>query len=204
MIKNVVFDLGQVLIEFEPLKYLKPYGFDKITNQTLREIIFYSEEWEDCNRGKYKNNSDLVEILCDKNPQYADKIKLVLDKNWVKLLYLKKDTEEFVNELKQKGFKIYILSNISEESYEFIKQFDFWRNVDGAVFSYQEKVCKPDVRIYEKLLGKYCLIPNQSIFIDDREDNIAVAKNLQMHGVLFRNLEETKKEVENLIVLGKK
>lgn len=198
MIKNIVFDLGAVLVTFNPEKYLKQYGWDENTNQELKKIIFNSEEWEECDRGKYKNNSDLVKVLCDSNPAYADKIRLVLNKNWVKLLCLKEDTADFLKELKQKGFKIYVLSNLSEESYEFIKNYDFWEHVDGGVFSYLEKMCKPDLRIYEILLQRYELVPGETIFIDDVEKNIEAAEKIGMHGIIFQQLERVKREVEDL------
>ena len=199
MIKNIVFDLGEVLIGFEPMKYLKPFGFDDDTNKILSDIIFYSKEWEACNAGKYAKNTDIVGILCEQHPDYAEKIRLVLTENWVKMLTRKEETIAFLKELKSRNFKIYILSNLSKESHNFIKQYDFFELVDGGVYSYAEKVCKPEIKIYEKLLDKYHLSPEETIFIDDNEKNIKVAEKMGIHGVLFDELEQTKKEVENLI-----
>ena len=63
MIKNIVFDLGRVLIEFNPTEYLRSFGFDEKTNTMLSNIIFKSEDWIKCDRGEYTNNSDLNRIL---------------------------------------------------------------------------------------------------------------------------------------------
>lgn len=75
MIKNIVFDLGRVLIEFSPIEYLKPFGFDDNTNNILSEIIFKSKDWAECDSGKYANNRDIVEILCNKHPEYPELLK---------------------------------------------------------------------------------------------------------------------------------
>lgn len=200
MIRNIVFDLGEVLIGFEPMQYLKPFGFDENVNQILSEIIFNSKEWNECNAGKYAKNTDIVEILCKKHPDYAEEIKQVLTENWVKMLTQKEENIAFLKELKSRNFKIYLLSNLSEESHKFIKEYDFFDLVDGGVYSYAEKVCKPDRKIYERLLEKYNLIPEETIFIDDNKENIEVAEELGICGVVFCNLEEAKREVENSIV----
>lgn len=199
MVKNIVFDLGEVLIEFEPVKYLRQFGFDDDTNKLLSFIIFYSEEWNMCNSGGYSRNTEVRDILCKKYPQYAEKIKLVLTDEWVKMLTRKEETVAFLKELKDRNFKIYILSNLSEESHNFMKQYDFFGLVDGGVYSYAEKICKPDRKIYKILLEKYNLIPEETIFIDDNKKNIEVAEELGIQGVVFDNLEVVKEKVEKLI-----
>lgn len=199
MIKNIVFDLGKVLVEFNPLGYLKQFGFNDNINNILSDIIFKSKDWFECDSGKYANNSDLVEILCNKHPQYNDEIRAVLNKEWVKMLTLKESSVEFLKHLKQESFKIYILSNLSEESYNFVSKYDFFNLIDGGVYSYQLKICKPELQIYNELLTKYNLCPEETIFIDDNKDNIDVANKLKIHGVLFNDLEDTKQEVEKII-----
>ena len=79
MIKNIVFDLGKVLIDFNPMEYLRRFGFCDKVNQILSEIIFSSTDWEDCDRGKQEKNSDLVEILCDKNPRVCRENKICFE-----------------------------------------------------------------------------------------------------------------------------
>ena len=201
MIKNIVFDLGKVLIEVNPVEYLKPFGFDDNTNEELSKLIFHSEEWIQCDAGKYAKNTEIADILCEKFPVYAEKIKLVLTDNWVKMLVRKEETIEFLRELKNRNFKIYILSNLSEQSYQFIKEYDFFELVDGGIYSYEEKLCKPDRKIYKKLLEKYSLIPEETIFIDDHKENIEVAKKMGIYGVIFADLEKVKREVEEMIKL---
>ena len=199
MIKNIVFDLGRVLVNFESREYLKEFGYDDKTVEKLNEIIFKSQEWLSCDSGTYENNTDIAEILIEKYPDYSEMIKKVLTKEWVKMLTLKEDTAEYLKELKSRGFKIYILSNLSKESYDYNSKYEFFKYTDGGVYSYEVKKIKPNPEIYTELLKKYNLIPEETIFIDDVKENIDATNKLKINGVIFENLDQVKKEVETLI-----
>ncbi len=199
MIKNIVFDLGRVLIDWEAKKYLKSFGYDDETVDKLNKIIFTSEEWLDCDKGIYERNTDLVEILSKKYPEHAEKIEKILTKDWVKILKLKEDSSEYLITLKHQGFKIYILSNLSKESYDHNSQYEFFKYIDGGIYSFESKKIKPDPEIYIELLEKYNLIPEETIFIDDVKENVSVANNLKINGIIFTNLEQVKKDVEKII-----
>lgn len=199
MIKNIVFDLGRVLIDWEAKKYLKSFGYDDETVDKLNKIIFTSEEWLDCDKGIYERNTDLVEILSKKYPEHAEKIEKILTKDWVKILKLKEDSSEYLITLKHQGVKIYILSNLSKESYDHNSQYEFFKYIDGGIYSFESKKIKPDPEIYIELLEKYNLIPEETIFIDDVKENVSVANNLKINGIIFTNLEQVKKDVEKII-----
>lgn len=199
MIKNIVFDLGRVLVDFNPQKYLEEFGLEEEIRQSLTKKIFQSKEWEKCDAGVYQNNSDLVDLLVNQYPQLETEIKLVLNKNWVKMLSLKEETQVYLEDLKKQGFKIYILSNLSEESYQYVKNYKFFKIIDGGVYSYQLKICKPNPKIYEELLNQYKILPKETIFIDDNEKNIEMSEKLGMYGVVFEDLETVKQKVNNII-----
>lgn len=201
MIKNIVFDLGRVLVNFDTISYLSKFNLEKDEIIDLNKIIFEGLEWRDCDMGKYSENTDIVNILCKKYPEYSEKIKLVLNKNWTEMLTTKDDTIEFLKELNEKNYRIFILSNLSEEAYYFISKYEFFKWIDGGVYSYQVKTCKPDFKIYNELLNKYKLIPEETIFIDDLQANVDASKKLNIHGIKFDTLEQVKKEVKQLIDL---
>ena len=188
-----------ILVNFESREYLKEFGYDDKTVEKLNEIIFKSQEWLSCDSGTYENNTDIAEILIEKYPDYSEMIKKVLTKEWVKMLTLKEDTAEYLKELKSRGFKIYILSNLSKESYDYNSKYEFFKYTDGGVYSYEVKKIKPNPEIYTELLKKYNLIPEETIFIDDVKENIDAANKLKINGVIFENLDQVKKEVETLI-----
>ena len=198
MIKNIVFDLGRVLVEFDPVTYLRGFGYPEELVQRLHEIVF-GRDWYLHDRGDYRTIDDLRAALVEKYPACAAELTAVLRGDWVKIHYLKADTADYMAELKRRGFRIYILSNLSVESYEFIRRYDFFRIPDGGVFSYQERSCKPEEKIYRALLDRYDLVPDETVFLDDNPDNIAEANRLGIHGVLFTDLESAKEETEKLL-----
>ncbi|MCH5197681.1 MAG: HAD family phosphatase [Oscillospiraceae bacterium] len=197
MIKNVVFDLGRVLVEFDPAAYLRSFGFSDEKVQTLLGVIF-GEDWNLHDRGDYKTVDDLSAALIKKYPSLKKDIETVLTGDWVKIHYLKTDTADYLFELKGRGYKIFILSNLSVESYEFISKYPFFSLIDGGVFSYQENCCKPEAKIYKTLISRYSLIPEETVFIDDNKINVEAAREFGIHSVLFTSLDEVRAEVENL------
>lgn len=199
MIKNIVFDLGRVLVDFYPLDYLETFNFNESTKNQLNEFIFESKEWYETDRGTYPHISDLIQKLCSDHPELSNEINLVLQKDWVKMHKVKPGSVNFLKDLKKQGYSIYILSNLSNDSYNFISKLDFFQLIDGGIFSYQLKLCKPDRQIYEILLNKYNLIPEETIFIDDKKENIEAANALKIHGVQFINLEEVISNVNKII-----
>ena len=198
MIKNIVFDLGRVMVEFDPVAYLRGFGYPEETVQALHEIVF-GRDWYLHDRGDYRTIEDLREALAKKHPDRETELTAVLRGDWVKIHYLKTDTADYMAELKRRGYRIYILSNLSVESYEFIRRYDFFRLIDGGVFSYQENSCKPEEKIYRVLLDRYGLVPDETVFLDDNPDNIAEADRLGIHGVLFTDLASAKAETERLL-----
>lgn len=198
MVKNVIFDLGNVLLDFDPLSYLENLGFDDILKNKLNKIIFKSNDWIEYDRGIYLHNVDIIKKIAEEYPEYKNEVNLVLQDDWVKIHTIKEETATFLKELKAKGMKIYILSNISKDTYEYISNFDFFNHVDGGVYSYEVNICKPDKMIYKILLEKYGLIPTETVFFDDRLDNVESAIKLGIHGIRFTTLEEAKKTFSDL------
>ena len=89
------------------------------------------------------------------------------------------------------GYHLYILSNITEESYEYVKSSIPLEEIfEGGVYSYQENVLKPDKRIYEMIMNRYHLNPEETLFFDDRQRNVDAACEIGIKGVLFHTIED--------------
>ena len=198
MIKNIVFDLGRVMVEFDPASYIRTFGFSEETNEALFEIVF-GHDWYLHDRGDYLRIEDLCEALVQRYPAYAAEIRTVLRGDWVKIHYLKTDTESYLRELKARGYKIYILSNLSAESHAFISQYGFFSCVDGGVYSYQENACKPEDKIYRALLDRYALTPEETVFLDDNPDNVAAALRFGIRAILFTDIESARAQTEAML-----
>ena len=195
MIKNIVFDLGGVLIDFKPERYLEHIGYSEEEVSFFTTMIFWSSEWNEYNSSKY-DVGQTKENLIKRNPQYADEIENIFNKiDYQYILFEKKDTVHYLKELKSRGYHIYLLSDLSIDSYNYNKQFDFFNNIVGGVYSFEVGSTKPNKKNYETLLSKYQLMPEETIFIDDRLDNVKAANDCRIHGIQFTSLEDVKNQI---------
>ena len=108
----------------------------------------------------------------------------------------------WIKELKERGYRIYILSNWSKPAYDACQNtaLSFLPLVDGVVFSYKEFVIKPDKKIYEIICDRYDINPAEAVFLDDSEANIMSAREFGLHAIHFKSYEQGRKELEELLV----
>jgi putative hydrolase of the HAD superfamily len=198
LIKNIVFDLGNVLVEFNPQAYLEGLGYSAEEIPPLIDII-YGDYWNRYDRGDYKTVADLRIALCKKYPKYGNDFFKILQPDWVNIHRVITDTADYLGELKQRGYKIYILSNLATESYEFVKKLDFFQKIDGGVFSTFENACKPEEKLYRVLLERYNLNADECVFLDDKPENIEVAEKLGINGIVFTDFGTAKQQLEKLL-----
>lgn len=202
MIKNIVFDIGNVLFRFDPVTY-----FTKVFNneQRARNIcskIFEHEGWSKYDQGIFLLD-DLYTLYYKEYPNDKEDIDAVLH-NWFPLLQPMSASISYMKHMKEEGYIIYILSNISEDSMEYVKKVSkIFTYVQGAVLSFQEKVNKPDPRIYDALLHRYALIPKETIFIDDSKANILQANRMGIKGVQYIDDKQMKEDIQKFIVDSK-
>ena len=197
MIKNVIFDLGKVLINNDPREYLRKYGYDEEKYQALLDAIWTDSLWGDMDVAKYESFKDIIEIYVDKHKELEPELRRFFAEDWMALYVTYDDTVKFYNEVYEQGYDIYLLTNFSKDGYEYISnKFDFFKKAKGAVVSSYLKIAKPDIRIYKYLLDTYNLNPDECVFIDDSVANIKSAKELGIHGIVYTDIEELRKEFD--------
>jgi len=201
MIKNVIFDLGRVMYNYWPREHLQNLGYNEEQVNCLMECIFDSPLWQDMDRGLYNLKTGAAKMCVD-FPQYTEDIRRILADQWIdSVITLMPLSLEFFNEVKAQGFKTYVLSNFSEDGFAHIRKRDgfLFDKMDGIVVSAHEKLNKPDPGIYNCLLNRYALKPTECVFIDDLPKNIQTALDLGIHGIVFKDIEDCKREFHLLL-----
>ena len=200
MINCIIFDIGNVLLDFNPLDYLKNLFTDS-TPQEILELhrdIFESEEWLKLDRGVI-SQQQAVETLAIRNPKLKDKIQKAME-TWVEILTPKEDVIKILKKLDSKKYKLLLLSNFHEDAYaHIIDKYEFFQLFQGGIISYKEKLLKPEEEIYLSLIKKYNINPIEAIFIDDTVVNIDGANRLGFNTIQFRNAKQLQCELNNYI-----
>lgn len=193
MIKNIVFDMGNVLIFFRPTEYVASLGRDAEASEMLLENVFRSEEWLHLDDGSMTDEEVIASMMKRLPDEYeGDVRKLVME--WDNPLLPVPGMDQLVKELKEKGFNIYLLSNAGTRQHEYWNRIPGSEYFDGTVISADIKMVKPEERIYKYLFEKFSILPEESVFIDDNEANINASCSLGMKGILFDGDAEKLKE----------
>jgi FMN phosphatase YigB (HAD superfamily) len=161
------------------------------------KLIFNGVEWKLANQGLL-SNQQLTDIFLLKAPQYSFDIRYVM-RNWNKIIKMMDESKAFFLDVLDKGYNVFILSNYPEYGFK-----EMWESnpvlakAHGSVISYQIKMTKPSKEIYHHLLEKYNLNPEETIFIDDLQENINGARKAGIQGIRFKNVTQTKEELAKL------
>lgn len=189
MVKNIIFDLGNVLIEYNPKKFIEKF-VAKENREKFFEIVFKSKEWLELDRGTLEYE-EAIEIFSTKIPKERANIEKLFNENIEGVLFPIEENLKLLPVLKSKGLKLYILSNFHKGAYlNIAKRCNFDEYFDGGVVSYEVKLLKPEKEIYEEILRKYDLKAEETLFIDDTLANIEAANSLKIKGIHLPKKEE--------------
>lgn len=198
MIKNIIFDFGGVLLDWNPRYLYKSYfNNDEEMEHFLADIC--NGEWN-IKQDAGRPFAEAVKELQAKFPEYAEAIQMY-DDDWEKMLKCElPESIDLLKELKFMGYGIYGLTNWSAEKIGYaFANYSFFSLFDGIVVSGVEKVVKPDRKIYEILLERYSLKPGECVFIDDNQDNVDMAKVLGINAIRFDNIGNVKEHLETIL-----
>jgi putative hydrolase of the HAD superfamily len=197
MIKNVIFDVGGVLVDFRWRALMADLGMSIERQDEFEKKVFGSKWWAELDRGALAEEY-VVGKLRESISEHIDAFELI----WANQEYLVESFDYspiWMDELKAKGLKIYLLSNYPKSIFSLHEEkgkFNFIDRIDGKVVSGFVGMAKPDEDIYRCLVDKYGLKTEECVFIDDREENIQTAKALGMKGIVFKDYEQARVELE--------
>ena len=188
MYKNYIFDFGQVIVRFDTAYMTSLYIKDKEIQQKAESVIFDRLYWDKLDAGTISDQEVKTEIKRRLPKSIAESACEVYD-NWYRNLPFIDEMIDIIKKIKEKGGKLFLLSNISigfAENYKNVTELkELFDLFDGLVFSGPIGIVKPNAEIFKHLLQKYDLKAEECIFIDDNKNNISCAQIVGITGYLF-------------------
>ena len=198
MIKNVIFDIGNVLVDFSWKQHMIDLGFSDECIERLTHYMVQHPLWDELDLG-VRHHSEVIADMKALSPQYAREIDSYFD-DLDGIVRLREGSAAWISGLKKRGCGVYLLSNYPDWMFELhSKDFDFLPYADGMVVSSHVHLMKPDPKIYRLILEKYSLRAEECVFIDDRAENCAAAEDVGIRSIVFTGAEQAQSELEALL-----
>ena len=195
MIKNILFDMGNVLIRFEPKRYVKNAGLSESDQQLLLRELYGSIDWVRLDRGTITEEEVYVHA-CARLPAELHAAAEYIIYHWNEPIVPITGTADVVRELKARGYTLYLLSNAAR------RQHTYWHDIPGSecfsgtLISADVHLLKPEAAIYQALFDKFDLTAASCLFVDDFPPNIEAAENAGMQGIVFHDAGQLREELK--------
>ena len=185
--KNIIFDFGGVVVNFNPRDFLMDHFMNRRAEEETYDIVFGSQEWQDLDRGiitREEANKIMLEKAAHANRVFE--VQTCLDE-WFTMLETNKTTVQIMRKLKAAGYRLYYLTNIPTDVMDELRQREWFSLFDGGIASCDVHLCKPEPEIFTTLMQTCHLAYDESIFVDDNKANAQAAYNLGITGILYKN-----------------
>jgi putative hydrolase of the HAD superfamily len=194
---NLVFDLGGVVVRWDPDAIIAGVFKDHGVQASVREGVFSHPDWLELDRGTL-GRDEAIARAARRTGVAVDEIRRLLHAVPPSLTVFP-DTVDLLRRLKRKGYPLYCLSNMHFASIEYLEKSEtFWDVFDGAVISCRLQLCKPEAGIYEHLLRTHGLEAKNTLFVDDVQKNLDAAAELGMRTLRFENAAQCERELRAL------
>jgi putative hydrolase of the HAD superfamily len=196
--RNIIFDLGGVVLEWNPDSILANYYDDPNLRALMKAAVFQHPDWAKLDRGTLTEAEAIAGIKGRTNrPEAELKGLLEAARN---SLRPKADTVDLLERLATRGVPLYCLSNMPASTFSHLRErYAFWPVFRGIVISGEIKMMKPEREIFDYLLRRYELAPADTVFVDDHQPNIAAAQALGLHTVLFGDAQQCEQELDRIL-----
>lgn len=184
MIKNIILDMGNVLLDYNPDVCLNLFLDKEEDRQLIKKELFGGPEWIQKDLG-YMTAEECYASIRLRVPERIHKELKQCVEQWDVCMLPIPGAKEFCEYARKEGYRLYVLSNASDDFYQYFPRFAPLQYFDGIVVSSDIHMLKPDAQIYQYLLEQYDLSPKECFFIDDRAENVEGARRVGMHGTVF-------------------
>ena len=184
MIRNVVFDFGQVLVRFDPAYIVSQHTSDPEVADALRAVVFDLAYWNRLDAGEVTDEEAIAEFRRRLPPALCDLGEQVF-RSWIDHLPPIAPMQALVGRLSERGVPLYLLSNISTAFAARADEFPILKKFNKCIFSGPCRMAKPDPAIFRHLLSECGIRAEETLFIDDSAKNIAGAESVGIRGYLF-------------------
>lgn len=197
MITTIIFDIGNVLAEFTWKEHFEGFGYDAGMVERLAQATVKHPAWNENDRG-VMDMEDIINEFVAFDPEIEQDIRKVMKD--VSTMIARNDYAiPWIQDLKKKGYRVLYLSNFSVKAEtDCAHALDFVPYMDGGIFSYQEKIIKPMPEIYQLLIDRYELVPEECVFMDDTLINLTAAEKFGLHTIHFQNQAQAIDELRKL------
>lgn len=198
MIKNIVFDIGNVLVDYCWQEHIAGCGFAGEMAERLGKAMMKSPVWNEVDRGVW-SNEELLQGFIANDPEIAEEIRIVFS-DLSTIVGKREGSRPWVRSLKEQGYGVYYLSNFSERvKREASDRLSFLTEMDGGLMSYEVHLIKPDKAIYRALFERCGIRPEECVFLDDSPVNIEASKALGMEGILVKSQEQAIVDLQSFL-----
>lgn len=190
MLKNIIFDIGNVILKFNKDFLLSSFyqgeEYDLLKNETFRD-------WEMLDDDRI-SQADYKAKVSANLPTHLSPYAMSVLNNWEYFMRYTPGIQQLIFDLKNSGFKLYVLSNMPYHFIEREYKFPIFKEFDGIVYSAPIKLLKPNPKIYEYILNKFNLNAQECLFIDDTETNLTAAARFGIHTFHFEGNTDSLRE----------
>jgi putative hydrolase of the HAD superfamily len=197
-IKNVVFDVGGVLLQWNPPAVIARLHPDPETQALIRREIFEHADWHEFDRGGL-SEADAIEHFAARTGLHADETRALIHATRESLIPIE-GTLRLVDDLVAAGVHLYLLSNMPVSTFEYlVRRYPFFAHFKYLVISGQILLVKPDPAIYKHLVEKTGIVPAESVFIDDLLKNVIAARECGLHAIQFRDPDDCRAQLRSCL-----
>lgn len=198
MIKNLIFDFGKVLVDYDFFHAIRPYFATEAELQEFGELFTSVEFLNRCD----KEEEPFAEIIKDSQrryPKFEYQLQQFYDHYPEFVTNEIPGMRDLLTRFRNEGYKLYGLTNWCSMVHKVMEKWDILTMLDGRVISSEEKLIKPDVAIFQRLCDKYDLKPEECVFTDDRASNVDGAIKAGMQGIVFYSAEQYESELREIL-----